>query len=228
MATKTKTAKASKTDSKMISISQWEKLLEDNTEILHLAEKDPQSADIVVKKRLSLADFWDAVDEVAEMCAPNVNLGTEEAPQRGRVFTPENREFALRRIVVSKYANFRLPQDYAQQYKLLYQTPVYNRIIHHIDQQQLQELAIAADRKVEFYKESMLSVKNLLDGIVEKVVGVLESLGDIDAAGIQKALGLLTDTKSAGEAIMQQALQEATEKQNAESQGENAGVTLIK
>lgn len=200
---------AKKTETKQIAINQWEKLLDNKVQTLPLVEGDEKSPVIEVRPLLPMDEMWDVVDEMVEYCIPTVNTGTEDEPKEEIVFMPENRDFALRRVVVSRYGNLRLPKDSAKQYELLYCTNVFQRIVGMICQDQLREICTAVDRKVEYRKDAMLSITTALRELFGQFIGMTDKLGDIDPEAVQKALGYLTDTKAAGQKVIEQALQDA-------------------
>lgn len=200
---------AKKKDKKRVAINQWEKLLDNAVKTLPLIEGDEKSPMIEVRPLLPMDEMWDVVDEMVEYCIPTVNTGTADEPKEEVVFMPENRDFALRRVVASHYGNMRLPEDSAKQYELLYCTNVFQRIVGLICQDQLREICTAVDRKVEYRKESMLSLTTALRELFGQFIGITDKLGDIDPEAVQKALGYLTDTKAAGQQVIEQALKDA-------------------
>lgn len=199
---------------KQISINQWEKLLGDNTVTVELFKDQEDSPIIEIRKTLPIAEFWSAVDEVVEMCFPTINVGTEEQPKYEVTYMPENYDFALRRIVVSQYANMRLPKDYGSQYDLLYTTPVYSMIYPQINSAQLEDLIEGSRQKIEFRKQSMLSISKTLREMIDNIVKATNGLMDINQEDIKKALSMMTSAESSGEKLMEQAIKEAATKTN--------------
>lgn len=199
---------------KQISINQWEKLLGDNTVTVELFKDQEDSPIIEIRKTLPIAEFWNAVDEVVEMCFPTINVGTEEQPKYEVTYMPENYDFALRRIVVSQYANMRLPKDYGSQYDLLYTTPVYSMVYPQINSAQLEDLIEGSRQKIEFRKQSMLSISKTLREMIDNIVKATNGLMDINQEDIKKALSMMTSAESSGEKLMEQAIKEAATKTN--------------
>ena len=208
---------------KQIAINQLEKLLDENMITFPMFEGDEDSPVIEIKRTLSLEEMWRVVDEVVEMCYPLIDVGTEENPRQERIFMPENRDFAFRKVVLSHYANFRLPTDFAKQYDLAYRTNAFGMVIEHVNQDQLREIMISADRKVEFMKESQMSAASLLKGVVDRFLKSVNNLGDIDSESIQKALALLNDTKKAGDKVVKQAIMDATQESDANTGDDQDG-----
>lgn len=206
---------AKKKDKKRVAINQWEKLLDNAVKKLPLIDGDEESPMIEVRPLLPMDEMWDVVDEMVEYCIPTVNTGTKDEPKEEVVFMPENRDFSLRRVVVSHYGNMRLPEDSAKQYELLYCTNVFQRIVGLICQDQLREICTAVDRKVEYRKEAMLSITTALRELFGQFIGMTDKLGDIDPEAVQKALGYLTDTKAAGQQVIEQALKDAAHEDEA-------------
>ena len=195
---------------KQITINQWEKTKEDITVKFSLIEGE-DGPEVIVRKALPLSEVWEAVDEIVEMCMPTINVGTEDEPKMEQVFMPENRDFAVRRIIMSRYANFKLPQDFGKQYDLMYSTPVYQKVANCIDQMQLMEMVGAAERKLDYLKEERLSVSRAIKDVLGQFTDAANQLQDVDPNAVQQVLGLLSDTKNAGEKIVEKTMREAAQ-----------------
>lgn len=195
---------------KQITINQWEKTKEDITVKFSLIEGE-DGPEVIVRKALPLSEMWEAVDEIVEMCMPTINVGTEDEPKMEQVFMPENRDFAVRRIIMSRYANFKLPQDFSKQYDLMYSTPVYQKVANCIDQMQLMEMVGAAERKLDYLKEERLSVAKAIKEVLGQFTDAANQLQDVDPNAVQQVLGLLSDTKNAGDKLIEKTMQEAAQ-----------------
>lgn len=195
---------------KQITINQWEKTKEDITVKFPLIEGE-DGPEVIVRKAIPLSEVWEAVDEIVEMCMPTINVGTEDEPKMEQVFMPENRDFAVRRVIMSRYANFKLPQDFGKQYDLMYSTPVYQKVANCIDQMQLMEMVGAAERKLDYLKEERLSVSKEIKEVLGQFTDAANQLQDVDPNAVQQVLGLLSDTKNAGEKIVEKTMQEAAQ-----------------
>lgn len=197
---------------KQITINQWEKTKEDITVKFTLTEEE-DGPEVIVRKALPLSEMWEAVDEIVEMCMPTINVGTEDEPKMEQVFMPENRDFAVRRIIMSRYANFKLPQDFSKQYDLMYCTPVYQKVANCIDQMQLMEMVGAAERKLDYRKEERLSVAKAIKDVLGQFTDAANQLQDVDPDAVQQVLGLLSDTQNAGDKLIEKTMQEAAQDQ---------------
>ena len=195
---------------KQITINQWEKTKEDITEKFSLTGEE-DGPEVIVRKALPLSEMWEAVDEIVEMCMPTINVGTEDEPKMEQVFMPENRDFAVRRIIMSRYANFKLPQDFSKQYDLMYSTPVYQKVANCIDQMQLMEMVGAAERKLDYRKEERLSVAKAIKEVLGQFTDAANQLQDVDPNAVQQVLGLLSDTQDAGDKLIEKTMQEAVQ-----------------
>lgn len=195
---------------KQITINQWEKTKEDITEKFSLTGEE-DGPEVIVRKALPLSEMWEAVNEIVEMCMPTINVGTEDEPKMEQVFMPENRDFAVRRIIMSRYANFKLPQDFSKQYDLMYSTPVYQKVANCIDQMQLMEMVGAAERKLDYRKEEHLSVTKAIKDVLGQFTDAANQLQDVDPDAVQQVLGLLSDTQGAGEKLIEKTMQEAAQ-----------------
>ena len=72
-------------------------------------------------------------------------------------YAPEMMDFMIRRGVLYRYANFRLPQDINKQYWLAYATDAVEFVYNHIDTHQFQAITTAIREKVEHQCDLMVS-----------------------------------------------------------------------
>ena len=72
-------------------------------------------------------------------------------------YAPEMMDFMIRRGVLYRYANFRLPQDINKQYWLAYTTDAVEFVYNHIAPRQFQAITTAIREKVEHQCDLMVS-----------------------------------------------------------------------
>lgn len=97
-------------------------------------------AEVKVRRSLPLADVLAFVDEVVESCFHE---------QYG--YMPEVRDFAIKSNVLSRYANFSLPDNLEHRYQMVYFTDAVDVVCEAINTTQLQEIVDAIDDKIEFH-----------------------------------------------------------------------------
>ena len=93
---------------------------------------------VFVRKHLALLPMMEFVAEVVGSCFDDDTGG----------YRPELRDFAIRRAVLTKYANFSLPKDVEHCYELVVGCDVYNAILNIIDEAQFREMLKAVDDKI--------------------------------------------------------------------------------
>ena len=81
--------------------------------------------------------------EIAENCFTNDGS-----------FIPEIMDFAIKSGVLTRYANFRLPENLEEQYRLIYNTDAYETVVRRINTDQLNEIVRAANMKIKYLCDS--------------------------------------------------------------------------
>ncbi len=122
--------------------------------------------EITVKPSLSLAEMLNFVSDIVTMCF------SDEGE-----YLPEVLDFAIRRSVLIYYSNLKLPSNIENQYPMVCDTDVYEKITESVNTRQLSEIIVAAKEKVAHLKGKPLedSAKRTLS-IVEKVDSLLDIL----------------------------------------------------
>ena len=93
---------------------------------------------VFVRKKLPLVSMMEFVRDVVESCFA----------EKTDAYMPEFRDFAIRRAVLTKYANFSLPKDAEKCYELVVGCDVYPAILGIIDEAQFREMLKAVDDKI--------------------------------------------------------------------------------
>lgn len=141
--------------------------------------------DITVKQTIGLKDAISMVDDIVDMSF--LEDGT---------YVPHMSDFAHRINVISRYTDFALPEDIEQQYELVYTTSLYEQITFHINMKQLDELIIAAERKIDMLCDAdVLAVRHgieellgTLEGLEQKMESVFGGVSGEDVANLAGAV----------------------------------------
>lgn len=119
-------------------------------------------AEVRVKRTLPLPEMLGFVDNVVQSCFHD-ELG----------FMPEIKDFAIKSNVLTRYANFSLPENLEHRYQLICGTDAVDAVCGAIDTTQLQEIVNSINSKIRFLCDSKASL------IQERINSVLETLEDM-------------------------------------------------
>jgi hypothetical protein len=131
----------SKKSEKRISVNQLEKIVGENfKEIMEVQWGD---IEISIRRSIPLSEVLAFCKEIVDNCF------TDDGE-----FIPEVMDFVIKHGVLTRYANFRLPENLEKQYWLIYNTEAYEVVIAHINIDQLNEIVGAANRKIKHLCDS--------------------------------------------------------------------------
>lgn len=164
-----------------ISVAKFEKAVsKDNVVFIPLDGVEDVNIEII--KSISLQNMIEFVENVAESC---VDMESGE-------YTPQVRDFAIKRELLTKYANFTMPNNIEKQYEFIYGSNVVDVVLQNINQLQFQEIVSSIDRKVKFMLDCVTSISasntvkllNKLDSIAEQNTAMFDSLQGEDIASV--------------------------------------------
>ena len=121
-------------------------------------------AEVKVRRSLPLMDVLAFVDDVVGSCFHE---------QYG--FMPEVKDFAIKSNVLSRYANFTLPDNLEHRYQMVYCTDAVDTVCGAINTTQLQEIIDAIEDKIQFNCDTR-TVE--LQKRIEQAAGAIEELRD--------------------------------------------------
>lgn len=159
-------------------------------------------AEVRVKRTLSLSEMLAFVDDVAEICFHD---------QYG--FLPEIKDFAIKSNILTRYANFSMPDNLGHRYEMVYCTDAVDAVCAAIDTVQLQEIVNSIDSKIRFLCDSKA---NLIQDRINDVLNTMEELREsskdlfsgLSQGDLKALLGAVTerglDEKKIVEAYMEQ------------------------
>lgn len=164
-----------------ISVAKFEKVVSKDT-VVAVPLDGIEDTNIEITKSISLHDMLEFVENVAESC---VDMDTGE-------YTPQVRDFAIKRELLTKYANFTMPNNIEKQYEFIYGSNVVNTVIQNINQLQFQEIVASIDQKIKFMLDCVTSISasntikllDKLDSITEQNATMFDSLKGEDIASV--------------------------------------------
>ena len=121
-------------------------------------------AQLRVKYGLSLTDMLAFVDDVVGSCFHD-KLG----------YIPEVKDFAIKTNILSRYANFSLPDNLEHRYQLVYMTDAVDAVCAAIDGTQLQEIVNSINSKIRFLCDSKAT---MIQERINDVLNTMEEMRD--------------------------------------------------
>lgn len=185
--------------SNRISINALESTIDKNTN-----EFDINFHDITVHitKTLSLQEMLEFVSSVVESCF-----------MEDGEYLPEAFELAFRCNVLTRYANFTLPESTEKKYALAYASDAYCTVREYINHVQFDDIYTAAVDKIEHRKNMIIceqrrrvdELTSACSALIEKVGGMFADVNAEDIVNVVKAMG---NSEIDEEAIVRAYLQE--------------------
>jgi len=180
-----------------ISVAKFEKVISKDN-IVTIPLDGVEDVNIEITKSISLQNMIEFVENVAESC---VDMESGE-------YTPQVRDFAIKRELLTKYANFTMPNNIEKQYEFIYGSNVVDVVIQNINQLQFQEIISSIDRKIKFMLDCITSISasnttkllTQLETIVEQgsaMFGAFGEQGIVDTIKDISSIAKLDETKLA-------------------------------
>jgi hypothetical protein len=125
-----------KKNNKRVSISSLEEVIKER--FPDIVTEDWYGVEVTIRRTLPLAEMVGFTKDIYDVCF------SEDGG-----FFPEALDFAVRYGVLTRYANFTLPQSIEKQYEFVYGCDAFEFVTSHISTVQLQKILNAVDRKIE-------------------------------------------------------------------------------
>lgn len=179
---------------KKVSISFMDKVLKayDNT-----VTKQWFDMDVQIRRVIPLADAIEMVDEVTSCCF--LDDGS---------YHPEMKDFVLRCNVLTRYANFALPENLDHKYELAYGTGAFDFVTECISQDQYSSIVDAIDEKLAYLcdtnvagiEQKMYDAVEAFDQLQDKLA---ELFNGVTAEDMAKVASAVVDGKFSEERLVQ-------------------------
>ena len=147
---------------KKVSIALFDKIAKEQFQ--NEATIEWHDAQLRVKYALSLTDMLAFVDDVVGSCFHD-KLG----------YLPEVKDFAIKTNILSRYANFSLPDNLEHRYQLVYMTDAVDAVCAAIDGTQLQEIFNSINDKIRFLCDSKAT---MIQERINDVLNTMEKMRD--------------------------------------------------
>lgn len=147
---------------KKVSIALFDKIAKEHFKNESLIQW--HEAEVRIKRTLSLTDMLSFVDDVVKSCFHD-ELG----------YMPEVKDFAIKSNILTRYANFSMPDNLEHRYQMIYGTDAVDAVCESIDTTQLQEIVSSINSKIRFLCDSKA---NLIQDRINDVLSIMEELSD--------------------------------------------------
>ena len=147
---------------KKVSIALFDKIAKEQFQ--NEATIEWHDAQLRVKYALSLTDMLAFVDDIVGSCFHD-KLG----------YMPEVKDFAIKTNILSRYANFSLPDNLEHRYQLVYMTDAVDAVCAAIDGTQLQEIVSSINSKIRFLCDSKAT---MIQERINDVLSTMEEMRD--------------------------------------------------
>lgn len=173
-----------KNTNKKISISFMDKVLkaqeENNIVVTQWCETD-----VTIKRMIGLMDMIAFADNVAECCF-----------MEDGSFHPELKGFLFRCNVLTRYANFSLPENVEHKFELVYGTDAYDFVTQYVDERQLNMLDAAICDKLNYLcdtnaaglEKRMTEAVSAFEALQDKIADLFGGIDSDDMAKIASAM----------------------------------------
>lgn len=141
--------------------------------------------EVIITHTLSLVEMLKFVREVVGSC-----FDTDGE------YLPEIMDFAIKSNVLTRYANFSLPENIEHCYDLIYNTDAFYIVCEHINKTQLREIVESINRKIAYLRDN-----NILktQKQIEKIISTFNNLQNqtehlfsgIEPKDVQNLIGAL-------------------------------------
>lgn len=147
---------------KKVSIALFDKIVKEHFQ--NEATIQWHEAEVRVKRTLSLKEMLSFVDEVVGSCFHD-ELG----------YMPEVKDFAIKSSILTRYANFSVPDNLEHRYQMVYGTDAVDAVCAVIDTTQLQEIVNSINDKIRFLCDSKAT---MIQERINDVLNTMEKMRD--------------------------------------------------
>lgn len=165
-----------------------------------------EGMNITIKPTLTLAEVLTMVSTVVKTC-----FSEEEG-----TYLPEVKDFAIKKCILEIYANIKLSNDPSKDYDIIYNSDLVDFIMANINRQQFSEIMAAIDSKIEYTKQTNVSMINhQMNELLTSLGELSNKISDIFSGVNSEDIGNLVQAISNGgfdmDALIQAAVKEAGE-----------------
>lgn len=169
---------------KKISINVMDKIMKEHFE--NVATAQWMGIDVKIKRSISFTEMMEFVNDVVMSCF-----------QENGGYIPEVLDFAIKSNILTKYANFSMPDNLEHRYEIIYNTSAVDFVCGQINMAQLQEIVGSINRKVEYMcngnvmtiQRKMNEFIDAIEGFQSQATNMFANLTPDDLAKVVSAFG---------------------------------------
>ena len=157
---------------------------------------DFKGVTVHITRSISLQEMMEFVASVVGSCF--TDDGT---------YLPEAQELAFFCNVLTRYANFTLPESTEKKYMLIYSTDAIQTVCEHINMGQLDDIRIAINEKIKYKKAVELNEqRKKVDELTKACSALIEKMGeiftDLNSEDLLNAMKLMSSREFDEEALV--------------------------
>lgn len=157
---------------------------------------DFKGVTVHIIRSISLQEMLEFVTSVVESCF--IEDGT---------YLPEAQELAFFCNILTRYANFTLPESTEKKYMLIYNTDAIRTVCEHINMDQLDDIRVAIKKKIDYKKSLELSEqRKKVDELTKACSALIEKMGeiftDLNSEDLLNAMKLMSNREFDEEALV--------------------------
>lgn len=146
-------------------------------------------AEVKIKRSISFTEMLTFVSDVVMSCF-----------QQDGGFMPEVLDFAIKSNILTKYANFSMPDNLEHRYEIIYNTDAVDFVCRHINMGQLNEIVASVNRKLDYMCNSnVAAIQRQLNKVVESFEDVQQQTAKLFDGISSEDIAKITDAISSGE-----------------------------
>lgn len=157
-------------------------------------EENDKPIEISVKNTLNFEESILFVNNIVDIC---VDSDTGE-------YNPEMFDFMVKLFTVKFYSNAEISGDVENDYKLIYESDIFDKVFEQINATQFNELVRSASAKIDFKVSSIINtatsrITELLEKFEEMINEGTEKISQINPSEVADMVSLAQTLQSAGE-----------------------------
>lgn len=159
---------------KKISIASLDRIIKENFD--NAAVEQWYDTEVKIKRSISFTEMMEFVNDVVMSCF-----------QDEGGFVPEVLDFAIKSNILTRYANFSMPDNLEHRYEIIYQTDAVDFVCRNINMGQLNEIVASINRKIDYLCNTNVASIN------RKVTEMVSAMENLQAQTMEVFGGISTD-----------------------------------
>ncbi len=160
--------------------------------------------EVTIKPSISFIETLEFVNDVVMSCFSDNNG-----------FVPEVMDFAIKSNILSKYANFSLPDDLEHRHDIIYNSDAVQFVCQRINMEQLREITASIDKKIAYLSNSNVmgiqkQTAELIDAFEKVQQSITKMFSGITPDDMAKIIGALDKDGFSEDKLVQAYLKHST------------------